>query len=206
MAGGLDVRECTFDYDEAGGRITHVPSGSHFLFADTAGHYTATAVVGDSPSWPYEAFSWRKVEELVQHWARYVKHEVETPDLWAELQREREILTGARYEDVENTPFTSDEQAEIAEQIQQIKAFMKEKYSLSEAQMLSLEAKLDDIEAAAGRIGRKDWQLLFLGVIFTAIVSGLLPPEAVRHIFVTALHSLDQLFGGGGVQQQLPPI
>jgi len=72
--------------------------------------------------------------------------------------------------------------------------------------MLSVEAKLDEIEAAAGRIGRKDWQLLFCGVTFTVIVTGLLPPEAVQHILAMALQGLDHLFGDGGRPPQLPPL
>jgi hypothetical protein len=46
-AGGLDARECAFDYDDAGGRITHVPSESYFLLEGDPGHYSATAVVGE---------------------------------------------------------------------------------------------------------------------------------------------------------------
>lgn len=203
-AGGLDARDCTFDYDDEGGRITHRPSLSYFLLAGDPGHYTATAVVGEGTAWPSESFSWTKVEERVRRWAEEVKRDIDTPDLWRELQREREILTGTRYEEIENTSFTADEQAEIAEQLRQIKEFAKNTYSLSEAQMLSLEAKLDDIQSAAGRVGRKDWQLLFCGVMFTVIVTGLLPPEAVQHILIMALHGLEHLFSVGS-RPLLPP-
>lgn len=203
-AAGLDARECTFDYDDTGGRITHVPSESSFLLEGDAGHYTSTEVVGEDSSGPSESFSWTKVQERVRRWAEKVKQDVDTPDLWGELQREREILTGPRHDDVENTPFTSDEREEIAEQLRQIKELVKKTYSLSEAQMLTLEAKIDDLEAAAGRIGRKDWRLLFCGVMFTVIVTGLLSPEAVQHILVKVLHGLENLFGGG--PPQLPPL
>lgn len=146
------------------------------------------------------------MENRIRRWAADVKRDVETPDLWAELQRERAILTGARYEDAENTPFTSDEQAEISEQLRQTREFVKKSYPLSEAQLLSLDAKLDEIEVAAGRIGRKDWQLLFYGVMFTVIVTGLLSPEAAQHILTMALHGLAPLLGGGGRPPQLPPV
>ena len=75
MEGGLDARECTFDYDDAGGRITHVPSDSYFLLEGDPGHYSATAVVGEGPAWPSESFSWAKVDERVRRWA-----EVEAKD------------------------------------------------------------------------------------------------------------------------------
>jgi hypothetical protein len=146
------------------------------------------------------------VEERVRRWAEDVKHDVDTPDLWAELQREREILTGGRYEDVENTPFTSDEQAEIAEQLRQIKEFVKKTYSLPEAQILSLRG-----EARRHRSGR--WSYRPEGLAALILRSdvycdrlGSPPPEAVQHILAMALHALAHLFGGGGRPPQLPPL
>jgi hypothetical protein len=125
VAGGLDPRECTFDYGGAGARITHVPSASYFLLEGDITEYTAKAVVGESEKWPVGLRTfWMQVEERVRGWAKEVKEDVDTPDLWAEAQREREILTGARYEDVENTPFTSDEQAAIAEHLRQTKEYV----------------------------------------------------------------------------------
>ncbi len=122
MEGGLDPIECDLDEGGAEVRISHMPSGSVFILGGDASRYTGSYVVGDSASsWPYEAFTWTKVPERVQRWAEEVKHDVDTPDLWAELQREREILTGARYAAVENTLFTPDEQAEIAAQLQEIR-------------------------------------------------------------------------------------
>jgi hypothetical protein len=145
------------------------------------------------------------VEERVRRWAEEVNRDVDTPDLWAELQRERKILPGALYEDIENTPFSSDEQADIAAQLRQIKELVRNTYSLSEEQMRSVEAKLDNIEAAAGRIGRKDWLLLLYGSMFSVIVTELLPPGAVQSILEMALHGLAHLFDVGGIPPQLPP-
>lgn len=205
VAGGLGARECTFDYDE-GGRITHVPSESYFLLEGDVSEYTATAFVGDNPSWPSTFFTWPNVEERVQRWAEEVKRDVNTPDLWAELQREREILTGARYEAGENTSFTPDEQGEIARQLREIKEYVKTTYSLSRKQMLLVDARFDELEAASSRLGRKDWRLVFLGVLFSLIASVILPPEAVPHILKMALHGLDHLFGSVGGPPQLPPM
>ncbi len=83
---------------------------------------------------------------------------------------------------------------------------MTEKYALSAAQMLTLEAGLDALEVAAGRIGRKDWRLLFLGAILSLVLGGLLPPESVHDIIAMAGDGLDHLFGGGGSPPQLPPM
>jgi hypothetical protein len=207
VAGGLDPRECTFDYGDAWARITHVPSASYLLLEGDVTRYVAKAVVGESEKWPggLPTF-WIEVERRVRAWAKEVKEDVDTPDLWAELQREREILTGARYDDVENSPFTSDEQAAIAEHLQQTKECVTRTYSLSDAQILHLEAKLDDIAAAAGRMGRKDWTLLVSGALLGSFVQGILPPEAVHDILRMTLEGLGYVFGGGGGPPQLPPV
>jgi hypothetical protein len=207
VAGGLDPRECNFNYGDAGARIRHLPSASYFLLEGDINEYTAKAVVGESEKWPAGLRTfWIQVEERVRLWAKEVKEDVDTPDLWAELQREREILTGARYDDVENTPFTSDEQAEIAEHLRQTKKYVARTYSLSDAQMRHLEAQLGNIAAAAGRMGRKDWTLLVCGTLLGTFVQGILPPEAVQDILRMTLDGLGYLFGLGDGPPQLPPV
>ena len=188
--GGLDPRECTFAYDDETSRIIHRPSQSYFLLEGSPLSYTATRIVGDNPSFPLGSLSWAAVKERVGRWARDVKEDVDTPDLWAELQREREALTVSPYEDAENTPFTPAEQAEIAEQVRQVKAYVKTMSSLSEGQMASLEWKLDMLRAAAGRMGRQDWRGVVGGAILGAIVTDLIPAEVVQHIFGMLLKAL----------------
>jgi len=82
--------------------------------------------------------------------------------------------------------------------------YLKKTYSLSNEQISRVEARLDEAEAATRSIGRKDWVLLFCGVMFTVIVTDLLPPEAVQHILAMALHGLDHLLRGGARPPQLP--
>lgn len=206
VAGGLDPRECTFDYGDDWTCMTHVPSASYLRLEGDINEYTAKAVVGDSERWPggLPTF-WVGVEGRVRAWAREVKEDVDTPDLWAQLQRQREVLTGARYVHVENTPFTSDEQVAIADRLRQTKEYVTSTYSLSEEQVLHLEARLDDIAAAAGRMGRKDWTLLVCGALLGVFVQGILPQEAVQDILRMTFDGLAYLFGGGGGPPQLSP-
>ena len=203
---GLAPRECTFDFNDEGGcRITHGPSGSSFVLEGPFGSHTTTTVVGEGAPQQLDAYIWPRVEERAERWAREVKRDVDTPDLLAELQSEREILTGTRYEDVGNTPFTSEELAEIAEQLRQIKEYVKTAYALSERQMLHLEAKLDDIAAAAGRMGRKDWALWVSAALWGAVVQGILPPEVVQDIARMTVDGLGYLLSGGGTPPLLSP-
>jgi hypothetical protein len=139
------------------GRRRGPQSRSYFLLEGDPGHYRATAVVGGNAPWPSESYTWGNVTARVRRWAEEVRLDVDTPDLWAEFQRLPKILPGTQYEDVENTPFSSEEQASIADQLRQIRDFVSKTHSFSVGQMRSLEAHLDNIQAAAGRIGRKDW-------------------------------------------------
>jgi hypothetical protein len=203
--GGLDAAECGFDCDDVGWRLTHWPSGSNLLIEGAPGPYILTAVVGEDLSLPSKYFSWPLVEERVQRWAREVKRDVDTPDLWAELRSRQRILRGAGYEDLQDTPFTSDERTEIVQQIRQIAEYVHKTYSLSAAQTLSMEAKLDYIASATSRVGRKDWLLMFSGVILSVSLADLLPREVVEDVFAMALRGLGHLFGGSGGPPPLPP-
>ena len=74
---------------------------------------------------------------------------------------------------------------------------MKNTHSLSQDQMVALEEGFKELTAATKRHGRNDWRLMFLGVVLTFIVTGILPPDAVHGFLWTALHGLQHLFGGG---------
>jgi hypothetical protein len=111
---GLDPREFDLDDSAAAVRIKHKWSESCFSFDDNPGHYVGHRVVGDGPDWGYDAYSWEALLSRVNAWADEVKHDLATPDLWAEIQREVKLL-GVGSDDVrENTPFTPNEQKEIA--------------------------------------------------------------------------------------------
>jgi len=200
VAGGLDKRDCTFDFGDSESRITHPPSESSFLIEGDAGNYTSTMIVGDGvPQGPLRHYTWPTVVERCQRWAVEVKRDVETPDLWAELQREREILTGARYEDVENTPFTPDEQAQIETTLQEAKTYARRTYELTEEQYVQLDERLDYLVDASRRLGRLDWRHVVIAVLVEAALNQVLPAPLVRDLLGFALRGLAQLFGGGDI-------
>lgn len=157
-------------------------------------------IVGDGvPFGPLPQYSWSAVEERFRRWVRDVKQDVETPDLWAELQRERAIITGAGFEEPENTPFTSDEQAEIAQRLRQIKEHVRVTYELTAEQYAAIDKRLDHLEDAAKRgVGRIDWRDQVIGVLLGLVIDAVLPQHPVRQIIVILLRGLGQMFGGEG--------
>jgi hypothetical protein len=152
--------------------------------------YVGRSVVGDALDWGFEAYSWQSLIQRICRWLGDVKRDLETPDLWAELQREAELL-GANFNDItENTPFTPDEQKEIAGRLRGWAADARRTHSLSEAQTRVLNAKLDYLVNAAGRLGRIDWRNAFVGVILGYVLAAALPPDSARDMLFRAIGAI----------------
>jgi hypothetical protein len=111
-------------------------------------------------------------------------------DLWGEFKRDSGLLAGDRELDIENTPFSSTEQAEISARIRQAKDYITSSRELTGDQVAQVEARLDHVEEASRRIGRKDWLMLFNGAVFSLILTDLITPPAAQHIIMLTSHGL----------------
>jgi hypothetical protein len=158
QAGGLDPSEFDFDFEDTETRIAHRRSDSYFILGGPWGNWEGSYVVGEAAPWPVHEYIWSNVEERVEQWAANVKQDLETPDLWAQLQREHEILSWAAVE-AENTPFTPDEQAEVIKHLDELKEYVKNTHLLAQDQIVALEEGFKELATATSRLGRKDWRL-----------------------------------------------
>jgi hypothetical protein len=105
------------------------------------------------------------------------------------------MLDGLSADPGENTPFTADEQQQIAQQLDEVRAYVKETYELSGDQRRLLEGQLDYLQDAASRIGRIDWRNAVTGVLLGTVVNAALPGEAVRDALLMLLRSVGHMFG-----------
>jgi hypothetical protein len=192
---GLDPKEFDLKNNDSEVRIQHKWSMSCFTVVPDPSHYVGSRVVGDGVDWPIDLYSWESLIERIRSWLEDVKRDLEMPDLWAELQRDAQLLFGAPSDDTENTPFTPDEQNDIAARLQALAEHARRTYSLSAAQMRTLEAKLDYLADAARRLGRKDWLNVCAGAILGYILTASLPPEAARGMFLGLLQAVGYLYG-----------
>jgi hypothetical protein len=117
QAAGLDPKEFVLDESDTRVQIKHKWSNSCFIVGE---HYVGYRIVGDGPEWRYEVHSWEPLLSRVSTWASEVKHDLKTPDLWSEMQREVKLLSAASDDLTGNTPFTLDEQKEIARRLQEL--------------------------------------------------------------------------------------
>ena len=217
---GLDPAEFKLTVTSAKAVIFHVP-GSTFEFAYMPGkvreafstavrggigsindRYSIKSIVIDGSQETDGAapdFSHLMID--IREWANEIKEVSDTPDLWAEIQRNRELITGIQQTDSDNTLFSEDEQRQISAQLQKIKEQIKEQFELTNEQKEQIDARLDEAEEASKRIGRKDWRLLFGGTILNLIVTDTITPGVAGHIFNVAINGLAHLFGAGGPPQ-----
>jgi hypothetical protein len=196
---GVDVSLVDWEVGPGFEKVVHRPSGHHFTFRDvgtrpalnlswTPGEQSPSDVTGIS-HWTTE------VQYLVSGWLTYLKRELAEPDLWGELVREREALGPADLKDAENTPFTAEEQREIAERLAEVKEYVRQTQVLTDAQFRVLNDRLDYLADAATRVPRIDWRNTLVGALVGQVLQGVLPPEAVRDVVGMIWRGLAQLFG-----------
>jgi len=194
----LDPREFELENSaearDAEARVKHKWSRSFFMIRRDAGvFYRGRCGVGDEVDLPYEASSWRFLLTRFSRWVNEVKIDLNTPDLWAELQREADLLRGASTEARDNAPFTQQEQQEIERRLRELESEVAQTCSIPEREVEDLHAKIDYLVEAAGRVGRIDWRNIFIGAIVGYIFTGI-PPDPARYIFHALVKCL-QLFG-----------
>ena len=177
--------------------IRHRATGASFFCGGGAGAYRIRRFTSDDPVEERSQLTQDGLMQQVKYWLSDVKWDIETPDLWAQVQRESEFLGAVTDEGTDNTPFTPAEQEKIAERLGELGDYVQGLYSLSASQMQLLEEKLDYLTAASSRLGRKDWRLLAIGAMTNFILAAGLPPGATGAVFQTLVGSITQILGHG---------
>lgn len=97
----------------------------------------------------------------------------------------------------DNAPFTSEDLAKIKLSIEHIRRAIAERSDIAPEQLTFIGRKLDEMQAASERMGRKDWINLALGTLTSTVVSVALAPSEAKALFQVANAALSWLFGGG---------
>jgi hypothetical protein len=221
---GYDFDPAEFKFEDTGQKVsvTH-DSGSTFEFSREEEpvnptlaefginfgdryQYEVKASVAEGINQSHSASSIDYVVTVsVSGWLREIKATVGVPDYWKEMQDSRGSIAIIQRGDFANTPFSPAEQKQIAAQLQEVKKQVQELYGLSNRQMTQVNEKLDAVIEDAGRLGRKDWIVIFIGTILPLVLSDVLTWGAAHHILALTLHGLLHLFTSGIEPPQIPP-
>jgi hypothetical protein len=181
--------------------LFHVPTGSEFIFdfdPQYGQHCPEWSPGEQQPRDKAPGGDWRFMYAALSHWLENIERERSSPNLWAELNKQRELFAATepsgRQGDESNAPFTAEEQAQVATQLNEIKEVLVQNH---QADRRALESRIEYLREASTRMGRRDWLNIFVGTIFSWALTGLAPPEGVREVLALAAHGLGHLFGGG---------
>jgi len=204
-AAGLDPTEFDSVFEERECAIRHRSSGSHFSFVQARTFLYAYSVI-DGPSTGAgepTARTWEQLLERISFWAEEIRYVTMTPDLWQELKQARALLPLVASEHASNTPFTADERAEVARQIDQVTVYIRETFELTAVQMTAIERGLGEVKDASNRLGRKDWKSILYGTALSLAITDLVPAHVVQTILTAAVGGLAHLLGLGPTP---PPV
>ncbi len=98
-------------------------------------------------------------------------------------------------EDSDNTPFTEDERAALAEELRNAAVSTKETYSLSNGQFAALSAQVEYLLKASERTGRLDWKNIFVGTMFNYLVGAGLTSGRAGSLFAMATTAIARVYG-----------
>lgn len=210
---GLKAQDCTFhnnpQFNARGAevsplgrlyRIYHKPTGSTFEFnaprAQNHGYLIPrdAAWMGQMRSctdpWePWTTQDWQGVVTLAEEWATVTAEWGVIPDLWA---LDAKPLPKA----ADNRPFSQPERDEIAKSLDDMTQLAREKFELPDDQVSAIAQAVEELKEASGRIGRKDWKLMFYGALVSLGLEHAVSSGVVETMFRLTVEALGHLFGG----------
>lgn len=130
-----------------------------------------------------ETGDWQTVLASFKKWTEFLKREVESPDLWKLMAEQKDIAQFESNKDESNSIFLPDEKLKIAAGINELKEYIKASISLDQNRIEIIDAKLNYLLEASGRLGRKDWKNLSIGVLINIFIGQVLPPTMMSDVF-----------------------
>jgi hypothetical protein len=202
---GLDPSEFvwerwTSERDESSdtSALIHRPSRYWFQFdMGDDGHYCIFSPGNETTREENYPGSWRMQMNYVESWLGYLKREIEAPDMWTMLAGGNTLSAAASPEQSDdNTAFTSAEQTRIEESLAEIRSVLLSSQSFNAETLGHIDARLEYLEQASERLGRKDWMNVAFSVITNIIIMVAIPPETARNILNVAGAVLGWVMGG----------
>lgn len=107
------------------------------------------------------------------------------------------IVAGFVEQDPSNSAFSPGELRQLSESLQRIRTEISQRSDVTPPQLDLISRKLDEMQDAASRLGRRDWMNLAIGTLTGIVVNAALGPEVGRALFRAADAALSWLFSGG---------
>ncbi|MEW8355838.1 MAG: hypothetical protein AB2665_18705 [Candidatus Thiodiazotropha sp.] len=104
------------------------------------------------------------------------------------------ISAGFIDEDPNNSPFTSNELRQIEDSIEKAKLELAHNKEIEEKELEIISRKLDEIQSASNRLGRKDWINYVAGSMTSLAISAAFSPDTTKAVFISINKAFSWLF------------
>jgi hypothetical protein len=172
-------------------KLTHTPTGFWYLFKNHDGKHSFTRLPGKKGvgmagdgglvgKWANGRLTYGQ-EYFVKQWLKMVATEASQSDPWGDMLDRPAV--GVAYEFTDNPHFTPAERTQLVQHLTQVKIYLVSLTANDPQKLTQIEAKLDYLIDSTDRFGKKDWQMVALGVFLNLAQALALSPEQFRHLF-----------------------
>lgn len=156
----------------------------YFIFEILKGsHFSIYSPGGDKLHESQYPGNWKIELEYVRKWLTYIQREVEQPDLWEDLLKQKIAYDETISPDTGNEPFSTFQAGQIIEGIENIRKYLLNEFKGDQSAEGLINQKLDYLIGASKRQGRNDWFHTSIGV-FVGIATALaMSPDQTKQVW-----------------------
>ncbi len=154
-----------------------------FDFHANGGHWCAFSPGINSRFSEKYSQKWDNQLMSVRRWLLCLKSKIETVDPWDDIDKYMPGVEINLEDEKENSPFSYEQVEHITNTLHKLKDEIKKSYDLDTEQDKLVQEKLDYLIDRSKKVGRKDWKILFVGIIVALTVDLVLDPEEVKGLW-----------------------
>jgi hypothetical protein len=148
----------------------------------------------------FSPFTWSAVLADFTFWAKRLKIEIDTPDLWTEAQKYQSIFSIPLEDQTQEIPFSHGEAEQIAVALKQVEKRIIEEFRPTRPQIEFIQYKLSYLESRAKRgYPRIDWLNLLMATIISIAMYLALSPEQATQLWQFYKEALSSVVGLAGL-------
>jgi hypothetical protein len=174
------IEESLFTLQFMETHLKFVVTNHPFSLHDFAAHYTRFGVGSpESPIIPYPDFTYPHNIDAVYRWfndwllhdVRVYIDEMTSPDLWAQIAQQRQLVTATSLTPHEVSFFAEEEKPLLHASIRQFRLLVCKNFSPTQEQLKIIDERLDYLSKAVDRLNRFDWKGLALSIVVSISVN-----------------------------------
>lgn len=177
--------------------LVHVPSEYFYTFGKYVDQFSPgrTDRVESKSLYEYSnSDKWSSRWQSVETWITRLKEEIDAPDLWSQLLKDREVYQLASSTVQPGDVFTAQDKHYVAQQFRQIQNQLSTVHRLQEQQVQAMNQKFGEIVEGMNRFGKKDWLNWAIGALTGFALNAAFSPAAARDLFHGFIGAVGPLF------------